>query len=212
MEVERSGVAVIYRHEIRAELAANRRLGTSKIVTREQVGRLAEEHHLRGEKIVFTNGCFDLLRVGHVTYLAEAAALGNMLIVGVNSDASVRKLKGPSRPVISETDRAAMLAALACVQYVVVFDDDTPLGLLEAIRPDVLVKGGTYTPDQVVGHEFVTSYGGSVSARGGHGRRDLDHEDSGLAEQRRYGSLHGSCRSAWVRTAPNPQPRLRRAG
>jgi D-beta-D-heptose 7-phosphate kinase / D-beta-D-heptose 1-phosphate adenosyltransferase len=211
LEVERSGVAVIYRHEIRAELAANRRLGTSKIVTREQVGRLAEEHHLRGEKIVFTNGCFDLLHVGHVTYLAEAAALGNMLIVGVNSDASVRKLKGPSRPVISETDRAAMLAALACVQYVVVFDDDTPLGLLEAIRPDVLVKGGTYTPDQVVGHEFVTSYGGSVCVAGMVDGISTTKILASLTNGDPVPSTEVSAAPP-LAPAPNPQPRLRRAG
>jgi D-beta-D-heptose 7-phosphate kinase/D-beta-D-heptose 1-phosphate adenosyltransferase len=101
-----------------------------------------------------------------VSYLSEASALGKVLVVGVNSDASVRRLKGPSRPVISESDRAAMLAALACVGYVVVFDEDTPNLLLEAIRPDVLVKGGTYTPDQVVGHEIVEAYGGTVCVTG----------------------------------------------
>ncbi len=166
LEVERSGVAVIYREEIRAELMSGRGGGARKIVTREQAGLLAEEHRRRGEKIVFTNGCFDLLHIGHVTYLSEAAGLGDVLVVGVNSDQSVRKLKGPSRPVISESDRAAMLAALACVQYVVVFDDDTPCNLLHAIRPDVLVKGGTYTTDEVVGHEIVEAYGGQVCVTG----------------------------------------------
>jgi D-beta-D-heptose 7-phosphate kinase/D-beta-D-heptose 1-phosphate adenosyltransferase len=162
LEVERAGVAVIYRDEIRAELLSLRHGGTAKIVTREQAARLAAEHRRCGEKVVFTNGCFDLLHVGHVSYLAEASSLGNVLIVGVNSDASVRRLKGPSRPVIGETDRAAMLAAMACVRYVVVFDEDTPNQLLELIRPDVLVKGGTYTREQVVGHEIVESYGGTV--------------------------------------------------
>jgi len=166
LEVERAGVAVIYRDEIRAEILAGRGGGARKIVTREQAALLAEEHRRRGEKVVFTNGCFDLLHVGHVTYLSEAATLGDVLIVGVNSDASVRKLKGPSRPVISESDRAAMLAALACVQHVIVFDDDTPHALLHAIRPDVLVKGGTYTTDEVVGHEIVEAYGGTVCVTG----------------------------------------------
>ena len=130
--------------------------------------------------VVFTNGCFDLLHVGHVSYLSEAAALGDVLIVGVNSDASVRRLKGPSRPVIGETDRAAMLAALACVRYVVVFDEDTPHRLLEAIRPDVLVKGGTYTPERGRGprdRRGLRRHG----VRDGRGRRHLDHEHSGIA-------------------------------
>ena len=147
LEVERSGVAVVYRDEIRAELLAGRDGPARKIVTLEEAARIAEDHRRRGEKLVFTNGCFDLLHVGHVTYLAEAANLGKVLFVGVNSDASVRKLKGSGRPVIGEADRAAMLAALACVAYVVLFDDDTPHALLHAIRPDVLVKGGTYTTD-----------------------------------------------------------------
>jgi D-beta-D-heptose 7-phosphate kinase/D-beta-D-heptose 1-phosphate adenosyltransferase len=127
---------------------------------------LAEKARRQGKKVVFTNGCFDLLHVGHVTYLAEAAALGDVLIVGVNSDASVRRLKGAERPVIGERDRAALLAALAAVACVVVFDEETPHALLAAIRPDVLVKGGTYTPEQVVGHELVTAYGGEVRVTG----------------------------------------------
>jgi D-beta-D-heptose 7-phosphate kinase/D-beta-D-heptose 1-phosphate adenosyltransferase len=166
LEVERSGVAVIYRDEIRAELLLGRNSPVKKTVTREHAALLTAEHRRRGEKVVFTNGCFDLLHVGHVTYLAEAARLGNILVVGVNSDASVRRLKGPGRPAISESDRAAMLSALACVDHVVIFDEDTPDALLHAIRPDVLVKGGTYTPDQVVGHEIVESYGGTVCVTG----------------------------------------------
>lgn len=166
IEVERSGVAVIYRDEIRSEILLGRNSPVKKIVTREHAALLAAEHRRRGEKVVFTNGCFDLLHVGHVTYLAEAARLGNALFVGVNSDDSVRRLKGPGRPAIAETDRAAMLAALACVQNVVIFDEDTPHELLHAIRPDVLVKGGTYTPEQVVGHEIVESYGGTVCVTG----------------------------------------------
>jgi D-beta-D-heptose 7-phosphate kinase/D-beta-D-heptose 1-phosphate adenosyltransferase len=166
IEVERSGVAVIYRDEIRAEILLGRNSPVKKIVTREHAALLAAEHRRRGDKVVFTNGCFDLLHVGHVTYLAEAARLGNILIVGVNSDASVKRLKGAGRPAIAESDRAAMLAALACVHHVVIFDEDTPNALLHAIRPDVLVKGGTYTPEQVVGHEIVESYGGTVCVTG----------------------------------------------
>ncbi len=162
LEVERSGVAVVYRDEIRAELLAGRGRPAQKIVTHDEAARLAADHRRNGQRVVFTNGCFDLLHVGHVTYLSEAAALGNCLFVAVNSDASVRRLKGAGRPVIGEGDRAALLAALASVDYVVVFDDDTPHELLEAIRPDVLVKGGTYTTDRVVGHEVVEAYGGTV--------------------------------------------------
>jgi D-beta-D-heptose 7-phosphate kinase / D-beta-D-heptose 1-phosphate adenosyltransferase len=127
---------------------------------------MAEQYRRQGQTVVFTNGCFDLLHVGHVTNLAEAASLGDVLVVGVNSDASVRRLKGPSRPVIKETDRAALLAALSCVGHVVIFGDDTPEELLRAIRPDVLVKGGTYTTGQVIGHEIVEAYGGKVCVTG----------------------------------------------
>lgn len=117
----------------------------------------------RGQKkIVFTNGCFDLLHVGHVRYLQEARALGDLLIVGVNSDASVRRLKGPTRPVQNENDRAEILAALGCVDFTVVFSEDTPARLIEEVRPDFLVKGGDWKIDQIVGSEFVLSYGGQV--------------------------------------------------
>jgi D-beta-D-heptose 7-phosphate kinase/D-beta-D-heptose 1-phosphate adenosyltransferase len=123
---------------------------------------LAAAYRRGAKTVVFTNGCFDLLHVGHVSYLEEAAALGDVLVVGLNSDASVRRLKGPERPIVAERDRAALLAALGCVDHVVLFEEDTPHRLLEAIRPDVLVKGGTYTVDQVVGHEIVERYGGRV--------------------------------------------------
>ena len=136
--------------------------GFQKLLTRDSLQAFGDHQRRMGRKIVFTNGCFDLLHVGHVTYLAEAAAFGDVLVVGVNSDASVRRLKGPSRPVISESDRAAMLAALACVEAVVIFDEDTPHRLLEALRPDVLVKGGTYAPSEVVGREIVEAYGGEI--------------------------------------------------
>jgi len=178
LEVEKVGVVVIPRDEIRSEILADRpaRFGRNnssgaavqdlKLVRPEGLGALAEQLRQARQRIVFTNGCFDLLHVGHVGYLQEAAALGDCLIVGVNSDASVRKLKGPTRPIIGETERAQMLAALACVDYVVVFGDDTPHALLHSLRPDVLVKGGTYTPEQVVGHEVVEAYGGQVCVTG----------------------------------------------
>jgi D-beta-D-heptose 7-phosphate kinase / D-beta-D-heptose 1-phosphate adenosyltransferase len=166
IEVEKIGVAQVSRDEIRGRLLADQPDGRSKVVTIDELERVAIAHRARGESIVFTNGCFDLLHVGHVSYLQEAARMGDHLVVGLNTDASVRRLKGPSRPVINETDRAAILAALACVSQVVLFDADTPHELLRRLRPDVLVKGGTYQPSEVVGQEVVEEYGGRVCVTG----------------------------------------------
>jgi D-beta-D-heptose 7-phosphate kinase/D-beta-D-heptose 1-phosphate adenosyltransferase len=113
--------------------------------------------------IVFTNGVFDLLHRGHVEYLEEARALGDRLVVGINTDASVRRLKGPSRPIVGERDRAALVGALACVDLAVLFDDDTPLRLIEAVQPDVLVKGGDYAVTDIVGRDVVEAHGGRVT-------------------------------------------------
>lgn len=130
-----------------------------------QLAGLGTELRDSGRRIVFTNGCFDVLHLGHVTSLAEAARLGDSLVVGINSDASVRRLKGPQRPILDQAERARMLCSLAFVTAVVIFDEDTPCCLLEALRPDVLVKGGTYRPDEVVG-EIVEAYGGTVHVTG----------------------------------------------
>lgn len=125
--------------------------------------RLAHVWRLKSDRVVFTNGVFDILHRGHVTYLEQAAALGHRLIVGVNSDASVKRLgKGDDRPLNTEQDRAHVLAALRCVDAVVVFDQDTPMELIQAIGPDVLVKGGDWTVDKIVGGEYVRNYGGEV--------------------------------------------------
>lgn len=115
-----------------------------------------------GRKIVFTNGCFDILHHGHLDLLAKAADFGNVLIVGVNTDASVKRLKGDERPVNHQNDRAFQLASLLCVDAVVLFDEDTPQRLIELVQPDVLVKGGDYTIDTIVGAQQVLSNGGSV--------------------------------------------------
>jgi len=163
-EVQHEGVVVMTRDELMAELHGQRK--NCKTLDLGQLEREISRLKQQGKRIVFTNGCFDLLHVGHVTYLQEAAALGDILIVAVNGDGSVRRLKGPTRPVISESDRAAMLAALACVDYVIVFHEDTPCALLETLQPDVLVKGGTYRPEEVVGHEIVTAYGGEIIPAG----------------------------------------------
>lgn len=116
----------------------------------------------REDRLVFTNGCFDLLHRGHVEYLTQARGLGDALVVGLNTDRSVRALKGSGRPLMGEDDRAALLTALEVVDAVVLFDDDTPARLIEALLPDVLVKGGDYTVDQVVGREVVEAAGGRV--------------------------------------------------
>lgn len=116
------------------------------------------------KKVVFTNGCFDILHVGHVKYLQEAKAQGDILVVGINADASVRKLKGEQRPIQNEQDRGEVLSALACVDFVAIFEEDTPLNLIQLIKPDVLVKGGDWKVDQIVGSDFVMSYGGKVKS------------------------------------------------
>jgi D-beta-D-heptose 7-phosphate kinase/D-beta-D-heptose 1-phosphate adenosyltransferase len=136
--------------------------GTPGAALPEEAGRVLASWRAGGEKVVFTNGVFDLLHRGHVEYLAAARALGGRLVVGVNSDASVRRLKGPGRPVVAAADRAALLAALACVDLVVVFDEDTPERLIQSVRPDVLVKGGDWAVDRIAGRGFVESYGGRV--------------------------------------------------
>ena len=118
---------------------------------------------LHSQKIVFTNGCFDVLHFGHVQYLLEARKLGDLLVVGLNSDASVRRLKGESRPINGENERAFVLAALEFVDYVVVFEEDTPKKLIETVRPDVLVKGGDYQIENIVGADFVMQNGGTVT-------------------------------------------------
>lgn len=134
----------------------------SKIASWETARILVKSWQSSEQKVVFTNGCYDLLHPGHIHLLHRSRELGDRLIVGINTDASVRRLKGNSRPILSEKDRAAILSALGCVDLVVLFDEDTPLELIRAIRPDILVKGEDYRIDQVVGREVVESYGGRV--------------------------------------------------
>ncbi len=115
-----------------------------------------------GKQIVFTNGCFDILHLGHADYLARAADLGDVLVVGLNSDDSISRLKGPNRPICDQHSRSFLLASFSVVNAVVIFEEDTPENLIRLIKPDLLVKGGDYTPEQIVGAEFVVSMGGSV--------------------------------------------------
>jgi rfaE bifunctional protein nucleotidyltransferase chain/domain len=131
-----------------------------KILSQEDL--LAHFGRPRDRTLVFTNGCFDLLHPGHVEYLTRARALGDSLVVGLNSDSSVRRLKGAGRPLVAEGDRAAVLAGLRSVDAVIVFDEDTPLELIGALLPDVLVKGGDYDLDAIVGRELVEEAGGDV--------------------------------------------------
>ena len=137
----------MYEHTLRAGKSE------SKIKTKEELVKLLE--NFRDKKIVFTNGCFDILHVGHVKYLEKAKSFGDMLIVGLNSDESVRRLKGKSRPVNTSSDRAYVLAGLESVSFVVEFGEDTPYELIDAIKPDILVKGGDYKGKEVVGSSLV---------------------------------------------------------
>jgi D-beta-D-heptose 7-phosphate kinase/D-beta-D-heptose 1-phosphate adenosyltransferase len=138
------------------------RTARSKVLTRAKAGALAAAARRRGERVVFTNGCFDLLHVGHVRSLEQARGLGDRLVVGLNSDASIRRLKGPGRPVVRERQRAEVLAALECVDWVVLFGQSTPLSLIRVVRPDVLAKGGDWRIEEIVGREDVESWGGRV--------------------------------------------------
>jgi D-beta-D-heptose 7-phosphate kinase/D-beta-D-heptose 1-phosphate adenosyltransferase len=161
--VGKMGTVPIARHELVAAMTPSSGIrGGEKVLDGERLARRVAEWRAAGETIVFTNGCFDLLHVGHVTLLEECHRLGSKLVLGLNSDASVCRLKGPTRPVVSENERARVMAALAAVDAVAVFEEDTPLELIRAVRPDVLVKGGDYSIETVVGHEEVIAAGGRV--------------------------------------------------
>jgi len=162
LEVERLGVVPLTRSELLAELTHDARDGGRKIVTLEELLPRLARHRGQGQRIVMTNGCFDLLHAGHVAYLREARALGDRLLVAVNDDASVARLKGPDRPVNPLEARCAVLAALGCVDWVVPFSEDTPERLICRVRPDVLVKGGDYRPEEIAGAGCVRAAGGEV--------------------------------------------------
>lgn len=133
-----------------------------KIRSPRLLASVARQLKRQDRRVVFTNGCFDLLHVGHVSLLEQAKGLGDVLIVAINSDRSVRALKGPGRPVVQQNDRALVLAALACVDYVTIFDERTPQRLIAELKPDILVKGADWSAQQIVGAEFVQRYGGRV--------------------------------------------------
>ena len=161
--VGKVGTVPVERHELIAALAPQIALqGEDKVVTREELVRRTALWKANGERVVFTNGCFDLLHIGHITVLEQARRFGDRLIVAINSDASVRELKGPSRPIVGERERGRVLAALAAVDAVVVFGEPTPLEVILESRPDVIVKGGDYAVETVVGASEVMAWGGQV--------------------------------------------------
>lgn len=160
--VAKLGTSTLKPAEILDEIGREHRDSDNKIKNLDVLAEIISAEKSRGKKIVFTNGCFDLLHVGHVKYLQKARSFGDILILGLNSDASIKRLKGDKRPLIAEEERAHILAALDCIDYVVVFDEDTPLNLIETLKPSILVKGGDYTLDGVVGREVVEAHGGRV--------------------------------------------------
>jgi D-beta-D-heptose 7-phosphate kinase/D-beta-D-heptose 1-phosphate adenosyltransferase len=183
--VGKVGTVPVEKHELLAALEPEIGLhAEDKVLTREELVRRVAVWRANGERVVFTNGCFDLLHVGHIVVLEQSRRQGNRLIVAINSDASVSRLKGPNRPVVREQERARVLAALATVDAVVVFGDPTPLELIVASKPDVIVKGGDYTEDNIVGAKEVRSWGGEVTIVPTLG----DHSTTRLIE----GSLAGS--------------------
>jgi D-beta-D-heptose 7-phosphate kinase/D-beta-D-heptose 1-phosphate adenosyltransferase len=163
LEVERFGTVPITPGEIIQELFAESHASLGKERSLDQLCEELKRHRAAGKRIVFTNGCFDLIHLGHVKYFQFARKQGDILVVGVNTDSSIRRLKGPKRPIMPETDRLGVLEELESINYLVRFDDDTPLRLIERIKPDVLVKGADYQKEKVVGWDLVESYGGCVA-------------------------------------------------
>ena len=160
IQVGKVGTSTVYIQEVREVMDGLGATYLRKKLRWRDLDSFKEK--VRNCKVVFTNGCFDILHVGHKRYMEEARALGDILVVGVNSDESVRRLKGPERPINTERDRVEMLTALDCVDYVIVFEDDTPYDLINRIKPQILVKGGDYKPEDVVGKDIVESNGGEV--------------------------------------------------
>ncbi len=162
LEVMHSGATAIPRADVLAALRAATDPTASKVRDRAEMPAVIERLHGAGRRVAFTNGCFDLLHIGHVQLIQYARRQADALIVGLNSDQSARALKGPGRPINSEGVRSRLLASMADVDYVVLFDETSVLPLIQELRPDVLVKGGDYPKEGVVGYEFVESYGGEV--------------------------------------------------
>lgn len=167
--VEKWGTQPVYRHELEAAWWSQQNHSglqgstRGKVVTKEELRALWRRPAFKDKRIVFTNGCFDILHAGHVTYLEAAKAKGDILVIGINTDASISRFKGPTRPIVQLDQRMMMLASLGCVDFVISFDEDTPRELIEYIKPTVLIKGGDYKLDEIVGRDFVEAYGGQVT-------------------------------------------------
>jgi len=160
--VGRIGTATVSPRELQERFETSGDSTDKKILKRDQLSVTLSRLRAEGKRIVFTNGCFDLFHMGHLQLLREAKKLGDVLVVGINSEDSVKRIKGEGRPFIPENDRANIVSALDCVDYVVLFSEDTPFELIKSLKPDILVKGGDYSPETVVGKEFVEGYGGKV--------------------------------------------------
>ncbi|HET6423418.1 MAG TPA: D-glycero-beta-D-manno-heptose 1-phosphate adenylyltransferase [Planctomycetaceae bacterium] len=203
LEGEQVGVVPIHRKDIIGDLLRSSRTAESKVCALPDLVRHVSARRKAGQKIVLTNGCFDLLHVGHVSYLQEAAREGDCLIVAINSDESVRRLdKAPDRPLFDQEYRARMLAGMEAVDYVVVFEEDTPHEILRQLKPDVLVKGGTYREDEIVGREVVLEYGGRVKPMS---------ITAGVSTTEIVRRLRDSSEPAIIRL-PEPMTELRKAG
>lgn len=165
IQVSKIGTSIVYPDEVLAAMENSLRAHRDKMIDNTPQDALIEikAEQRKGRKIVFTNGCFDILHAGHVTYLEKAAGLGDILVVGVNSDDSVKRLKGEGRPINKLEDRMLVLASLAYVDYVVPFEEDTPMDLIRTVEPDVLVKGGDYQIADIIGADFVQARGGIVT-------------------------------------------------
>jgi len=160
--VGKIGTQPIIDTELKQALSSRTITGAEKIVTVSQAADMVKAWHKNGRRVVFTNGCFDILHVGHIKLLHAAAAEGDRLIIGLNSDMSVKNLKGKSRPIVPEEERAALMSSIKGVDLVVLFDEETPINLIRSLKPDILVKGGDYTPETVSGHDSVEQAGGRV--------------------------------------------------
>ena len=160
--VGKVGTSTLTGEEIKSSFGNHEISFSNKIISREKVSSVINNSRLTGKRIVFTNGCFDILHSGHIEYLERARALGDILIVGLNSDSSVRRLKGKSRPFNKQKERAKMLASLSSVSFVTTFHEDTPLKLIKKVKPDILTKGGDYSSEEIVGNKFVEENGGHV--------------------------------------------------
>lgn len=160
IQIRKVGTSMVSWREVREFLTGKKEGAGHKLIQGEALDSFRRDH--ANQKVVFTNGCFDILHIGHIRYMQEASRLGDILIIGLNSDTSVKQLKGPERPVNGEQDRAELICALGFVDYVTIFDEETPWELIRKIQPDVLVKGGDYRPDEVVGKDIVEGRGGEL--------------------------------------------------